>query len=58
VVLMMVESRAARTTVAETPAIPIRRSRREWAGGVGEGGESGGIVMPQRISPASQGFHL
>jgi hypothetical protein len=57
-VLMMVESRAARTTVAETPAIPIRRSRREWAGGVGEGGESGGIVMPQRISPASQGFHL
>ena len=46
VVLMMVESNAANTTVAATPAIASNRSRRER--GLASGG---GMVMPRSISP-------
>lgn len=35
VVLMMVESKAASTTVAETPAMAISRSRRDGGGVAG-----------------------
>ncbi|MFY3066631.1 hypothetical protein ACOTHH_28175 [Achromobacter xylosoxidans] len=51
VVLMMVESKAASTTVADTPAIAISRSRRECTGAAGWVGEGGGF-MPPSISPA------